>query len=64
MTAVLYSQSQRAVHVEVLGEFITKEARDCRKQKKSRYRLVFVGPDAEAREVADAWQNRRNQGES
>jgi hypothetical protein len=60
MIAALYSPKQRAVHVEPLADFVATEAAAVRKGNPATWRIVGVGTDDEARQVADVWARRRD----
>ena len=59
---VLYSQIQRAVHVERLDEFIAKEVEEILSGRDvPRYRLVHAGwSEEETRDQAARWQQSRS----
>src|SRR5262245_50029433 len=61
--AVLYSQSQEAVHVEPLPEYIQKERQEVLLDETTGgYRLVGItGSPEAARELASLWQAWRNE---
>lgn len=60
MIAALYSPKQRAVHVEPLADFVAMESAAVRRGDPATWRIVGVGSDDEARQIADAWGRRRD----
>lgn len=60
MIAALYSPKQRAVHVEPLAEFVATEEASVKRGDPATWRIVGVGSDDEARQIADAWARRRD----
>jgi hypothetical protein len=63
--AVLYSPSQRAVHVETLDEYVAKERREVLQDRPTGgYRLMHVASSQEeARRLGSAWQQWRDERE-
>jgi hypothetical protein len=63
--AVLYSPSQRAVHVETLDEYVAKERREVLHDRSTGgYRLMHVASSQEeARRLGSAWQQWRDERE-
>jgi len=60
---VFVSPAQKAVHVEKLHTWAFREVEEIERGKVTTpWFLIFSGNEEAAREIAAAWQNRRNQG--